>query len=54
MVPLIVDTDPGVAFFKTFVDRFGLGYAVRTEREVELPAYTGPLELPSAVGRATA
>ena len=46
-----LERDPGVAFFKTFVDRFGLGYSVTTEREVELPAYTGPLELPSAVGR---
>ena len=43
--------DPGVAYFRTFVERFGLGYAVRTEREVTLPAYTGPLELPHAVGR---
>jgi uncharacterized protein YlxW (UPF0749 family) len=49
-----LDSDPGVAYFRTFVDRFGLGYTVRTEREVELPAYTGPLELPHAVGRATA
>jgi uncharacterized protein YlxW (UPF0749 family) len=47
-----LDDDPGVAYFRTFVDRFGLGYSVRTEREVELPAYTGPLELPHAVGRA--
>jgi uncharacterized protein YlxW (UPF0749 family) len=47
-----LDSDPGVAYFRTFVDRFGLGYTVRTEREVELPAYTGPLELPHAVGRA--
>ncbi|MFP5219192.1 MAG: DUF881 domain-containing protein [Actinomycetes bacterium] len=49
-----LDSDPGVAYYRTFVDRFGLGYAVRTEKEVELPAYTGPLELPHAVGRATA
>lgn len=41
-----LDRDPGVAFFKTFVDRFGLGYAVRTESSVRLPAYDGPLELP--------
>ena len=46
-----LDDDPGVAFFRTYVERFGLGYAVRTERSVELPAYTGPLELPAAVGR---
>ena len=49
-----LDADPGVAYYRTFVDRFGLGYAVRTEDEVELPAYTGPLELPHAVERAAA
>jgi uncharacterized protein YlxW (UPF0749 family) len=38
--------DPGVAFFRTFVDRFGLGYDVWTEQDVTLPAYTGPLALP--------
>jgi uncharacterized protein YlxW (UPF0749 family) len=42
-----LDQDPGVAFFRTFVDRFGLGYAVRSESSVRLPAYDGPLELPS-------
>lgn len=39
--------DRGVTYFRTFVDRFGLGYTVRTEREVTLPAYDGPLELPN-------
>ena len=42
-----LDSDPGVAFFRTFVDRFGLGYDVRTSRSATLPAYDGPLELPS-------
>jgi uncharacterized protein YlxW (UPF0749 family) len=42
-----LDRDPGVAFFRTFVDRFGLGYAVRSESSITLPAYDGPLELPS-------
>lgn len=42
-----LDEDPGVAFFRTYVDRFGLGYDVRTARSVTLPAYDGPLELPS-------
>ena len=46
-----LDRDPGVTFYRTFVERFGLGYAVRTERAVTLPAYTGPLEMPNAVGR---
>ena len=27
-----LSVDPGVAYFQSFVDRFGLGYAVRTER----------------------
>ena len=38
--------DPGVLEFRGYVERFGLGYAVRTEREVVLPPYDGPLELP--------
>ena len=42
-----LDRDPGVAFFRTFVDRFGLGYEVRSATSVTLPAYDGPLELPS-------
>lgn len=42
-----LDEDPGVAFFRTYVERFGLGYDVRTSRAVTLPAYDGPLELPS-------
>jgi uncharacterized protein YlxW (UPF0749 family) len=41
-----LEDDPGVQYFRTFVDRFGLGYEVRTERSVDLPAYDGPLELP--------
>jgi uncharacterized protein YlxW (UPF0749 family) len=45
-----LDRDEGVAYFRTFVDRFGLGYDVRSVREVELPAYDGPLELPSVRG----
>jgi len=39
-------SEPGVAYFQTFVDRFGVGYSVRTERSVELPPHTGTLELP--------
>lgn len=39
--------DPGVLLFRTYVDRFGLGYAVRAQRSVTLPAYDGPLELPN-------
>ena len=45
-----LDSSPGVAFFRTFVDRFGLGYDVTRADSLDLPAYDGPLELPS-VGR---
>jgi uncharacterized protein YlxW (UPF0749 family) len=48
-----LDDDPGVAFFRTFVERFGLGYTVETQQEMVLPAYDGLLELPS-VAPATA
>lgn len=41
-----LDAEPGVQFFKTFVDQFGLGYSVRGSTELSLPAYDGPLELP--------
>jgi len=41
-----LDEDRGVAYFRTFVDRFGLGYGVQTERGTTLPSYDGPLELP--------
>ncbi|HVE74614.1 MAG TPA: DUF881 domain-containing protein [Mycobacteriales bacterium] len=45
-----LDDDPGVRYFRTFVDRFGLGYRVRTQRATTLPAYDGPLELPHVDG----
>jgi uncharacterized protein YlxW (UPF0749 family) len=41
-----LEREPGVQYFQTFVERFGLGYAVERERSVDLPAYDGPLELP--------
>ena len=47
-----LDDDPGVAYFRTFVDRFGLGYAVTQETDALLPAYDGPLELPNVVEQA--
>ena len=49
-----LDSDPGVLYFRTFVDRFGLGYDVRTEPRASLPAYTGPLELPHVLPAAAA
>lgn len=41
-----LESDPGVLYFKSFVERFGLGYQVTTQEEIDLPAYTGTLELP--------
>ena len=38
--------DPGVAYFRTFVDRFGLGYDVTKAAAATLPAYEGSVELP--------
>jgi uncharacterized protein YlxW (UPF0749 family) len=49
-----LDDDAGVAYFRTFVDRFGLGYAVQDEPDARLPAYDGPLELPHVAERAAA
>jgi uncharacterized protein YlxW (UPF0749 family) len=41
-----LEADPGVQYFRTYVDRFGLGYEVSAEPAVTLPGYEGPLELP--------
>lgn len=41
-----LEVDPGVRFFRTFVERFGLGYDVRMPADLALPAYDGPLALP--------
>ena len=46
-----LDAEPGVQFFKTFVDQFGLGYSVRGSEDLSLPAYDGPLELPHVAAR---
>ena len=43
--------EPGVLVFQDYVERFGLRYAVETDREAILPAYDGPLELPNVVQR---
>ncbi|MCW2572602.1 MAG: hypothetical protein JWO88_2660 [Frankiales bacterium] len=47
---IALDQEPGVEFFRTFVDKYGLGYSVRTVDPMHLPAYDGPLELPHVVG----
>ena len=46
-----LEQDPGVLYFQSFVDRFGLGYAVEQHEHVRLPAYEGPLELPHVAAR---
>jgi uncharacterized protein YlxW (UPF0749 family) len=38
--------EPGVALYKTFVDRYGLGYSVHSSDQLALPPYDGPFELP--------
>ena len=47
-----LDAEPGVALFRDYVDRFGLGYDVSTAKDATLPAYDGPLELPNVAPRA--
>jgi uncharacterized protein YlxW (UPF0749 family) len=46
-----LEREPGVQYFQSFVERFGLGYAVERETSVELPPYDGPLELPHVTER---
>ncbi len=41
-----LDDAPGVQVFRSYVDRYGLGYTVRSKDDQRLPAYDGPLELP--------
>ena len=41
-----LDEEPGVQVFRTYVDRYGLGYTVRGKGDQRLPAYDGLLELP--------
>jgi uncharacterized protein YlxW (UPF0749 family) len=40
-----LDVEPGVGLYRQAVAYFGLGYEVKDEREVTLPAYDGPLRL---------
>ena len=49
-----LEREPGVQYFQTFVERFGLGYSVEREDRVELPPYAGPLELPHVDPRTAA
>ena len=40
-----LDASPEVAAYRTWVDAVGLGYKVRPERALTLPAYEGSLNL---------
>lgn len=46
--------EPGVVLFRQYVRAYGLGYSVTNERELRMPAYDGPLELPHADTRSVA
>ncbi|MCK9893200.1 DUF881 domain-containing protein [Frankia sp. AgB32] len=43
--------DPQVRIYQQYVAAYGLGYRVTEVADARLPAYDGPLTLPSAVGR---
>ncbi len=43
-----LEDNPNVQIYRQYVDAFGLGYSVEQLAEVELPAYSGPLELQHA------
>jgi uncharacterized protein YlxW (UPF0749 family) len=43
-----LDADRDVQIFREYVAAYGLGLTIRSGRDVTLPAYDGPLELPSA------
>ena len=47
---LSLATEPGVVLFRQYVDRYRLRYDVQAHRDLRLPAYTGPLELPHVTG----
>jgi len=38
--------EPGVALYQRYVAAYGLSYDVRTEADLRMPAYDGPLDLP--------
>ncbi|PFG41431.1 uncharacterized protein YlxW (UPF0749 family) [Isoptericola jiangsuensis] len=43
-----LDSSPGVGVYRQYVDWIGLGYDVRREDAIEMPAYTGGKELEHA------
>jgi uncharacterized protein YlxW (UPF0749 family) len=40
-----LDASPDVQIYKQYVSAYQLGYDLKVERKIKLPAYTGPLEL---------
>jgi uncharacterized protein YlxW (UPF0749 family) len=46
LLRVALDEEPGVELFRSYVDRYALGYSVRTVDDLDFPAYDGPLELP--------
>ncbi len=42
--------EPGVVLLRQYVDRFDLGFSVRSSPQATLPAYAGSLELPHVAG----
>ena len=44
-----LSVEPGVALFRRYVDRYHLHFGVRTARDLRMPAYSGPLDLPHVV-----
>ena len=43
-----LDDDPVVQIYRQYVDAYQLGYTVKAEKSVTVPAYDGPLELQHA------
>ncbi|NHC16316.1 DUF881 domain-containing protein [Motilibacter sp. E257] len=43
-----LDDEPAIQVLQEYVDQVGLRYDVRDRRRVEVPAFTGPLQLPHA------
>lgn len=43
-----LDEAPGVALFRQYVDAYALGYDVRSDSQLDLPGYTGTIQLEHA------
>ena len=40
-----LDAAPGVAIYRQYVNRFGLGWGVQTHDELRMPTYTGSIDM---------